>query len=224
MSADGKLDLDASARKIEEARGHLERRLGSGEAPPKEAGEYKLNVPEAYKDKVDSAKLGESEAFKGFRDRMHKAGLNQAQFDAATGEFFETTMQLADEITAELRGPTKDQCFAKLRETWKTDADMAAGLKDGLKALTNTLGDDAARRVLAKVGNDPDFVMFAAAFGKEMREDTGAPAGAGGTGGESIETLMSSEAYRNLKHPENAAVTAKVQAHFNKAHGTAPAM
>lgn len=221
VGQDGKLDLDASVRKVEEARSHLERRLGSGDAPPKEASEYKLAIPEAFKDKVDAEKLMQSEAFVGFRDRMHKAGLNQAQFEAATGEFFETTMQLAEEITAELRGPTKDQCIAKLRETWKTDAEMAAGIKDGMRALKGALGDEGAQRILAKVGNDPDFVMFAAAFGREMAEDKGAPAGAGLAAGESVESLMASEAYRNLKHPDNALVTRKVQDYFNKTYANA---
>lgn len=44
------LDIEASSLKLAEAYGHLEKRMGSGDVPPKAAADYKIAVPEALKD------------------------------------------------------------------------------------------------------------------------------------------------------------------------------
>jgi hypothetical protein len=42
MGEDGKLSIESSARKLAENYTHLEKRMGSGDAPPKTADEYAL--------------------------------------------------------------------------------------------------------------------------------------------------------------------------------------
>lgn len=216
MKPDGTFDTEATFAKVEEARSHLEKRLGSGDAPPKDASEYRVTVPEAFKDKVDAEKLAESDAFKGFRERMHKAGLSQAQFDAASAEFFDTAVQVAEELAGGGKTMSKEECIGELRKTWKSDAELQAGIKSGYRALVGTVGEESAKSLLGKFGNDPDFVLFAATIGKEMREDT--PPSTGGQGGsaESIDELLVSEAYTNPKHPQHASVSERVRRHFER--------
>ena len=45
---DGSLDIEASSLKLAEAYGHLEKRMGSGDVPPKTAADYQIAVPEAF--------------------------------------------------------------------------------------------------------------------------------------------------------------------------------
>ncbi|MEY4427887.1 MAG: hypothetical protein RLZZ182_576, partial [Pseudomonadota bacterium] len=42
------VDWQATARKIDEGRSHLEKRMGSGDVPPADVSGYKLAVPEAH--------------------------------------------------------------------------------------------------------------------------------------------------------------------------------
>lgn len=225
MKADGTFDLEASFAKVEDARSNLEKRLGAGDAPPKEASEYKLTVPEALKDKIDPEKLATDEQFIAMRDRWHKAGFTQAQFDVATADFFETAAAIGEQLAGDAAPMTFEAAQAELRKTWKTDAELKAGARDAYRAAASVLGEEGTANLMAKHGNDPQIVMLLAAFGKEMQEDRSAGSGGGGQGGgESIETLMLSEAYQNPRHPDHAAVSHKVRASFEKKYGTAAAM
>jgi hypothetical protein len=69
---DGTLDIEASSLKLAEAYGHLEKRLGSGDVPPKTAEEYQVTVPDALKDvwKPDDDTL-----LQDFKKEAHSKGM-----------------------------------------------------------------------------------------------------------------------------------------------------
>lgn len=173
----GEPDLSASWSKVEEARANLERRLGAGEVPPKAAGDYKLNFPEALADKFKADEMAASPKFQAWRDEMHKAGLSQKQFDQAFGSML--SLGLSQQQGAQ----SLDQagCVAELSKTWGDPAERQQNLNAAFRAAS-TFGD--VDKLMEKYGNDPDFIRVMAKVGAELREDTSstgiaAPAGEG---------------------------------------------
>lgn len=215
VKEDGSLDLDASSRKLAEAYGSLEKRFGSGEAPPKDASEYKITVPDTLKEAFDPAT---DEGMKGFLAGAHAAGLNQAQVDFVMGKYFEMAPQLAagaaqyDATTA----------TAELKKTWATDADFTRNVRNayvGTNAAAQKAGLDVAEIMNGPLGNNPQFLRLMAALGPEFQEDPGA-GGASMITQDDINSLLSSEAYSNPRHPDHAKVSAKIRAYFERKHGT----
>lgn len=215
MKDDGSLDLDASSRKLAEAYGSLEKRFGSGEAPPREASEYKVTVPDALKDAFDPAT---DEGMKGFLAGAHAAGLNQAQVDFVMGKYFEMAPQLAAGA-AQFDATT---ATAELKKTWATDADFTRNVRNayvGTNAAAQKAGLDVAEIMNGPLGNNPQFLRLMAALGPEFQEDPGA-GGASMVTQEDINALLMSEAYSNPRHADHAKVSAKIKAYFERKHGT----
>jgi len=215
MKEDGTLDMDASSRKLAEAYGSLEKRFGSGEAPPKDASEYKITVPDALKEAFDPAK---DEGMKGFLAGAHAAGLNQAQVDFVMGKYFEMAPQLAagaaqyDATTA----------TAELKKSWATDADFTRNVRNayvGTSAAAQKAGLDVKEIMDGPLGNNPQFLRLMAALGPEFQEDPGA-GGAAMVTQDDINTLLTSEAYTNPRHPDHAKTSEKVRKYFERKHGT----
>lgn len=76
MKEDNTLDLEASSRKLADAYTAAEKRIGSGDIPPKSAEEYTVTVPDAFKESFDPKA---DEGFKAFSGKMHALGLTQKQ-------------------------------------------------------------------------------------------------------------------------------------------------
>lgn len=200
----GQIDYEASTRKSEDHRKSLEKRLGSGDIRPATASEYKMPaLPEALKDaKMDDALLGR------FREDAHKAGFSQTQFDLALGKYFE----LAPALVGAGQKFTTDDTLADLKKTWgdsyQTNSQNAWR---GLTQIASVAGL-TVEQVDSELGNSPAFNKIMAAVGAQMREDRApnpqAGAGAGNSDAEAAKIQMS-EAFRNAKHPEHAAASAK---------------
>lgn len=208
---DGKLDITAAAKKIEEARAHLEQRLGSGDAPPKTAAEYAFQLPEEFKD----FEL-KSERLEAFKNEALQHGITGKQFEFMMGQYLKAVPDLM-EGAAKL---TADQARAELSKTWAQPQQMEQGLSNAtraLRALPPELQD-----ATAELGTNPAFLRAMAHLGAQMREDTppsnpnpAAPAG-------DVQTLMRSEAFMNPKHPDHARVSAQVRSFYERTHGTQP--
>lgn len=203
----GELDPQASARKVAEHRANLEKRLGSGDIPPKTAAEYKLpELPEALKDaKLDDALLGK------FREDAHKWGLNQAQFEGVMNKYFEIAPAL---VNGGQQVSTEDT-INTLKETWgdKYQANAQAAWR-GMSQIAQIAGL-SVDEVEAELGNSPAFNRIMAAVGQQLREDKSINAEGGASGGGGLEeaaTIQQSEAFRNPRHPGHAAATAKWKA------------
>lgn len=213
-AADGKVDVEATLLKQAESYTHLEKLRGP--QPPATASDYKFVAPEAFKDVALDDSLSAS-----FREKAHKAGLSQEQYQMVVEQHLELMPGVLD-ATLKLAA---NECRAALQQVWKAPNEFEAGLADAQRAVN---GAPAAIRddVWARFGRDPAFIQFAASMGKEMREDVpGNPGQASTTAADmtSVQALMASDAYRNPKNAEHAQVTARVQAFFKRVHGDAPA-
>ncbi len=205
---DGSLDLEASARKLAESYGHLEKRLGSGDVPPKSPDEYQITVPDSLKDAWNPKEDAKLQAF--LKD-AHAKGFTQNQVDYAISQYLEIAPQLVEGS----RALSADDCVADLKKTWTTDAQYKAEVGKAYKAAVAYGGGDA-EGIIRDYGNDPRIVRMMARIGGELGEDKSLNPGGTQQGGGTVESLMASEAYTNPKHPDHARVSAQVKAHFDR--------
>lgn len=209
LGADGKLDLTASSQKLAEGYTHAAKRIGSGDLPPAKPEDYKLTLPETLKDMpVDE------EATNSFRAEAHKAGLTQSQFDLVMGRYYDMVPSLLNSAAK----VSADEARGQLQAVWQSKPEFEANMNDAQRAF-QAAPPALHDRLHEKFGTDPDFIQFAAAMGKSFREDR-PPSGAATAPAQDPETLMSSEAYRNPKHPQHAMVSAQVKAIYDKRYGT----
>jgi len=212
---DGTFDLEASSRKLAEAYGHAEKRIGAGDVPPKTAEEYAVTVPDAFKEAFDPKN---DEGFKTFAGKMHGLNLTQAQLDGVMESYFE----LAPKLVAGAQVLDANAATEELKKTWATDADFSRNVRNafvGTSAIAQKAGLSVEEIMASPLGNDPKFLRLMAAIGPEFAEDT-PPGGSGQISTEDIDGLMRSEAYTNPKHADHAKVSAKIKAYFDRKHGT----
>lgn len=210
---DGTFDMDASARKVAEAYSHLEKRMGTGDAPPKDASEYKVAIPEALAEQFKA----DDEGIQQFAKEAHEHGLTQGQFDYMMGKFFELAPAIA-EGNAEMN---LADCDAALGQVWQTPQAMAQGKKDAAFAVTKMAESMGVSfdEINDSLGNNPMFIKMMAQLAPEFRED-GNVQGAVLNSAQDVGSLMRTEAYSNEKHPDHAATVAKVRAHYDRKYGS----
>ncbi|TYL43916.1 hypothetical protein [Dickeya sp. ws52] len=211
---DGALNLEGSARKLADAYSHLEKRFGSGDAPPKTADEY---APKVEAEGFNWDEFKADPKMQGFLKSAHAKGLTNDQLSFVLGEY-------AQHAPALVGGATQlDQEAAStaLREVWKTDAEFNKNIGLAFRAF-NSLAEDGDKGRIDEIGNNPLVIRMLAKVGAEMQED-------GPAGGEvnleeqqTIRDLMKSEAYMNPKHADHEKVSARVAAFYQKAYGNSP--
>lgn len=215
MKDDGTLDIEASARKLAEAHGSLEKRLGSGDAPPKAHTDYVITPPEAMKDLdfTDDAEM------QGFLSEAHKAGFSQKQIDVALASYFKMAPLLAGagaEATAEA-------AQTALKQVWTTDADFKrnAGLAHVATAAAAEKAGISMDQAYAELGNNPTFLRLMAALGPEFQEDsTPGAASFKAVTEDDIRTMEMSDAYKDPKHKDHERVSATVKKFYDRRYGT----
>lgn len=205
---DGSLDIEASSLKLAEAYGHLEKRMGSGDLPPKAASEYQIAVPDALKDQWNP---GEDQKLQDFLGKAQAAGLTQKQLDLVMSSYFET----AQDLVGGSRQLSADECVAELKSEWKTDDQFKAEVGKAFKAA-QAYGDKDAQAIINDYGNDPRIIRLLARVGAEVGEDSPVGTGDAMPAGQTVEGLMMSDAYTNPKHPDHARISAQVQGFFAK--------
>lgn len=177
---------------------------------PKSAADYKMpELPEALKDlPLDT------EVHNAFREKAHKIGLSQPQFELVMNEY----LQLAPQLVAGAQQVTADQTIAELKTAWGNDYQkQAANAWRGVSQIAAAAGL-TVEQVEAELGNSPAFNRIMAAVGSQLREDTSVNTGGGpsNAGMADAGVLQASEAFRNPRHPEHAATVAKWQAIVTK--------
>lgn len=175
MKEDGAMDLEASARKVEEHRSHLEKRMGAGDLPPKTAAEYKLNVPDAFKELFPPEKIAEDPALKSFLDKAHAEGMTQKNVDLFLNEWFERSTALLDTKAT----MDAENCTNALKEVWKTDTEFKENNQAAYRAAKE-YGGDQFDAILSDYGNAPRIIQLLAKVGKELGEDRSASVDARG--------------------------------------------
>lgn len=212
---DGALDVEASSRKLAEAYGHAEKRLGSGDAPPAAATDYTVTVPDTLKETFDPKT---DEGTKAFLAKAHEAGFTQKQIDVAMNSWFELAPQLVNGAAA----LTEQQAGEALRKVWTSEGEFKKGAVNAYRATAAAVErsgvsmDEVERSGLA---NNPTFIRLMASLGHEFAEDK-RPGGMQMVSEQDVDTMMASEAYTNPKHIDHERVSKAVRAHFERKYGT----
>ena len=183
--------------------------MGAGEAPPKDADSYTLDLPQGLT--MDTLKA--DPLFAGFLKGAHAKGLNNGQVSYLVGEF-QQRLALMEE-----HRNNPDVAAAELGKVWPTDQAMQRGLVNSYRG-SHTFAEDPehAARLDKKFGNDPDYIRLMAKVGAELGEDRLPNGGLSNVETDTLESLRKSEAYTSEKHPEHAATVAKVKALYAKLH------
>ncbi|WP_369952102.1 hypothetical protein [Ralstonia syzygii] len=217
---DGTLDMEASARKLAENYGHLEKRMGTGDAPPKTAEEYNVAVPDAFKESFDPKT---DQGFKDFAGKMHGLGLTQKQLDGVMESYFEMAPKLVVGAAA-LDGAAAK---AELEKVWAPQGGFDHQVRNAFQGAS-TIAAKAGipiDEIMAPqgLGNNVQFLRMMAAIAPEFSEDksAGGTSMGGASTEEQINELMMGEAYKNPRHPDNAKVSERVRLFFEKKYGTA---
>lgn len=210
----GALDVEQSARKMAEAHVHLEKRLGSGDAPPKTPEEYAPKV-EAEGFKWDEFKS--DPRMQGFMKAAHAKGITNDQMSFILGEY----MQQAPALVNGAAALDADAAKAELQQTWKSDAEFNKNIGLAFRAF-NQLADEGDKGRIGEIGNNPIVLRLLAKMGAEMREDVPPSGEVNQEEYQGIKELMKSEAYTNPKHQDHERVAAQVRAFYQKTYGNTP--
>lgn len=170
------VDWQATARKIDEGRSHLEKRMGSGDVPPADVAGYKVAAPEQFAEVLKDWNPAEDADLQTFLGNAHKAGFTQQQLDLVLGEYGRVMSQVQGaQLTPEQRAEQEAEATAKaLGEVWKEpgefDKNVGLSYQAGMK-LAAKIGVDY-EEFNAALGNNAMFLRVAAALAPEMQEDT----------------------------------------------------
>lgn len=211
MGEDGKLNVEGSACKLADAYSHLEKRMGSGDTPPKTADEY------APKVEVEGFKWDEFKAdprMQSFMKSAHAKGISNDQMGFILGEY----AQLAPELVNGAAELDSEEAATQLRETWKTDAEFNKNIDLAFRAF-NSLADDSDKGRMDEIGNNPMVIRMLAKIGAEMQEDAPAGGDVNPEEQQSIRDLMKSPAYMDPKHADHENVSSRVRAYYQKLYG-----
>ena len=168
---DGSFDIEASTAKLVDSYANLEKRMGSGDAPPKAPEEYAPEVPEGFN--LDTIK--EDPLYQDFLKGAHAKGMTNKQVGWILEEFTKRQGMAAEAESGQL---SVDQLRAELAPVWGDDPKaFDAGIQSGLKAIKAYM-PNITQEQLATIPNHPLIMQLLAAVGKEVGEDTRVSAGA----------------------------------------------
>lgn len=222
MGADGKLDLAASSKKVAENYAALEKRMGTGDVPPKTPEEY---APEGLPEGVDIAELSKDPLYAGFLKGAHAQGLTNKQVSYVLNEY----LSRAPEIAAGAKTLDVEACTTALKETWSDPAAFKTNLSAAYRVtsvVAQKAGIDMAAIEGSAIANDPTFLRLMAALGPEFAEDTavaGATQLAAADFDAQLNEIKAHPAYMDGNHPEHKALMQRKADLYAKRYGTAPA-
>lgn len=214
MGENGTINIESSARKLADAHTHLEKRLGSGDAPPKTADEY---APKVDAEGFNWDEFKADPKMQGFLKSAHAKGLTNDQLSFVLGEY----MQRAPELVGGAAQLDQEAAGTALREVWKTDAEFNKNIGLAYRAF-NSLADEADKGRIDEIGNNPMVIRMLAKIGGEMQEDSPTGSDINLEEQQSIRDLMKSEAYMDPKHADHESVSARVRAYYAKTYGNTP--
>lgn len=185
----GDVDWQATARKIDEGRSHLEKRMGSGDVPPADVSGYKVEAPADYAEALKGWNPAEDAKLSEFLADAHKAGFTQKQVDLVIKQYGRLASEaVGAQLSPEQQAEKAEEDAAKaLGEVWKDPAEFEKNVGEAFKAgqkLAAKLGVDFDE-FNAALGNNPMFLRLAAAMAPEMAEDT--PQGTQMTPGDALD-------------------------------------
>ncbi|HCW3747931.1 TPA: hypothetical protein OXK62_002446 [Acinetobacter baumannii] len=198
---DGSVDYKATLSKMNESYTGLEKRIGSGDLPPKDVAGYKL-------DREDFEQFKSDESNQAFLTKAHEHGITNKQLDFLLSEY---DSRVVDLVSTSSQLDT-DTVVNSLKTEWGSSYDV--NMRNAFKGAT-TAGLTIEEFNDPLVGNNKALIKLAAYYGSQLNEDNPIQS-AQVPVADDIETLMRSEAFLNIKHPEHKAVTARINAAYAK--------
>ncbi|WP_336975338.1 hypothetical protein [Acinetobacter pittii] len=175
-------------------------------------------VPESiddYKVEIEGFDYDEFKAIpenQEFLERARTAGFDSEKLNFLLGEY----SQLLPKIMEQNAALDAEGCVQAMKEVWQGDTDKNFGFAQAAAQNAIQNGILTAEEVNSpEFGNNPLVLKMAAYFGQQLQEDT-PPSNTQQSGSENIQSLMSSEAYLNDKHPDHQRVYAEVQSWHQK--------
>ena len=201
VSEDGSVDYKATVAKMNESYSYLEKKVGTGEVAPKTVDEYKIE-----RDGFDFEEFKKDESNNSFLKSAHAQGLTNKQLDFILSEYDSRVIDLVsnssqidtDTTVQTLQSEWGDQYQANIFNAVK--AARACGITD------EQINDPM-------IGNNVAFIKMASYFGSQMTEDK--PINNGTPVSTDIQSLMRSDAFFNVKHPDHKSVKAQIDSYYN---------
>ena len=147
-----------------------------------------------------------------FLERAREAGLSSEHLGFLLGEYNQLIPSLMEGNAA----LDNEACITAMKETWggETDTNFGFARAAANNAIQN--GILTAEEVNSpEFGNNPLVLKMAAYFGSQLQEDT-PPANTQQSGALDVQSLMKSEAYLNVNHPDHKRVFAQVEGFYQK--------
>ncbi|MGQ1440383.1 hypothetical protein ACT4Z5_18655 (plasmid) [Acinetobacter baumannii] len=200
---DGSVDYKATLSKMNESYTGLEKRIGSGDLPPKDVDGYKVE-----RDGFDFEQFKSDESNQAFLTKAHEHGITNKQLDFLLSEY---DSRVVDLVSTSSQLDT-DTVVNSLKTEWGESYDQ--NMRNAFKGATTAgLTIDEFNDPL--IGNNKALIKLAAYYGSQLNEDNPIHQ-AQVPVADDIETLMRSEAFLDTKHPEHKAVTARINAAYAK--------
>ncbi|MGE9759265.1 hypothetical protein ACQP6U_17970 [Acinetobacter baumannii] len=200
---DGSVDYKATLSKMNESYTGLEKRIGSGDLPPKDVAGYKVE-----RDGFDFEQFKSDESNQAFLTKAHEHGITNKQLDFLLSEY---DSRVVDLVSTSSQLDT-DTVVNSLKTEWGESYEQ--NMRNAFKGATTAgLTIDEFNDPL--IGNNKALIKLAAYYGSQLNEDNPIHQ-AQVPVADDIETLMRSEAFLDTKHPEHKAVTARINAAYAK--------
>lgn len=206
MGEGDQLDHKRTLAKVLESYGHLEKRIGSGDLPPKSADEYKIEpfLPEGLE--------SDAEKMKPILSALHEVGLTNKQVQGV--------LKLYGGLVGSGMAQEK-QSFEAAQTALKTEwGDKYEENLSFVNLAVNAYGTPEERQALSqpKYGTDPVILRLLAKVGADLRKEDNLPDKISDEETNDIDQLRTSEAYTNPKHADHARVKALVNAAYAKGY------
>lgn len=198
---DGSVDYKATVAKMNESYSYLEKKVGTGEVAPKSVDEYKLE-----REDFDFEEFKADESNKEFLSEAHKHGITNKQLDFLLSEYDKRAVNLVSNSSQ----IDTDTTVQTLQSDWgdKYEANIFNAVK---AARACGITDEQINNPL--IGNNVAFIKMASYFGSQMTEDK--PINNGTPVNVDIQSLMRSDAFFNVKHPDHKSVKAQIDSYYD---------
>ena len=198
---DGSVDYKATVAKLTESYSYLEKKVGTGDVAPKSVDEYKIE-----REDFDLEEFKADPSNKEFLESAHKHGITSKQLDFLLAEYDKRAVDL---VSTSSQFDT-DQTVQSLQQEWGSnyESNIFSAIKAAKSAgLTEEQINDPT------IGNNVAIIKALSYFGSQMTEDK--PVTSGTAVQTDVQSLMRSEAFFNVKHPDHKSVKAQVDAYYD---------
>ncbi|AWM80732.1 hypothetical protein DKL61_10445 [Gammaproteobacteria bacterium ESL0073] len=213
LKEDGTVDLEQSARKLSEGYSHLERRLGTGDVPPRSPEEYQVDFNSEVYSFEDFKQEPENIEF---LSKAHELGMTQKQVEFVLSEYANRLPELV-QAGKELDIEGAHQA---LSDVWRTEGEFNQNLRTAYQAFQRYAAPEDLAHI-DQIGNNPIVIKMLANIGKAFQEDIGISR-ASGFQQQDIRQVMSSDAYRNPNHPDHKATHERIKRYYESTYGNQP--